>query len=78
MVTLFPNTSLIENKGFDGSGNHKSKSDLFNKKFYKKSISTFPLKVEILQINTKKVEMFFKKNLTFIAKIKKRIYAKFF
>ena len=31
-LNLFPSKSLIENNGFDGSGLHKSKSDVFNLK----------------------------------------------
>ena len=32
-LTLFPNQSLVKNEGFDGSGNHKSKNNSFNKEF---------------------------------------------
>ena len=77
MVTLFPNISHIKNKGFDGSGNHKSKTNIFNDKFYTNKNIKFPLKVEIFNLNIKKVEIFFRENLTLFAKIKKRIHEKF-
>lgn len=75
-LTLFPNNSLVRNIGFDGSGNHKSKNNLFNSEFQNTNLSNFPDKVVEKSIHRLKVENFFKENLSLYAKIKNRIYEK--
>ena len=73
-LTLFPNASLIKNNGFDGTGNHKSKNNLFNSDVKNINLGNFPNKIVESSIHRLKVENFFKKNLSLYAKIKHRIY----
>ena len=75
-LTLFPNASLIKNNGFDGTGNHKSKNNLFNSDVKNINLDNFPNKIVESSIHRLKVENFFKKNLSLYAKIKKIIYEK--
>lgn len=77
-ISLFPHRSLIKNNGFDGSGNHKSKSDVFNTNFNLDQKGSFPNKIIVKNIIINKVELFFKKNLTMYAKIKRKLYEKIF
>lgn len=77
-ISLFPHRSLIKNNGFDGSGNHKSKSDVFNTSFNLDQKGSFPNKIIVKNIIINKVELFFKKNLTMYAKIKRKLYEKIF
>ena len=44
-LTFFPCSSLVKNNGFDGSGNHKSKNDVFNKPFRYLKKNNFPKKI---------------------------------
>ena len=75
-LTLFPNVSLVKNNGFDGSGNHKSKNNLFNSDIKNINLDNFPNKIVESSIHRLKVENFFKKNLSLYAKIKNLIYEK--
>lgn len=77
-ISLFPNNSLIKNNGFDGTGNHKSKTDVFNIKFMLDQKGNFPNKIMLKYSHIKKVELFFKKNLTLYAKVKNKLYEKIF
>ena len=77
-LTLFPNVSLVKNEGFDGTGNHKSKNNLFNSNFKNINIENFPKKIIEQIAHKRKIEFFFKKKLTLYAKIKNNIYEKFF
>ena len=61
-ISLFPNTSLVKNNGFDGTGNHKSKTDVFNIKFKSYKKGYFPNKTIVKNLLLNKVEVFFKKN----------------
>ena len=54
-LTLFPNQSLVKNDGFDGSGNHKSKNNSFNKEFNLRKYGNFPKKV--ISYNYPKIEL---------------------
>jgi len=75
-LTLFPSASLIKNNGFDGTGNHKSKNNLFNSDIKNINLDNFPNKIVESSIHRLKVENFFKKNLSLYAKIKNLIYEK--
>tara|TARA_B100001093_G_scaffold336111_1_gene320972 strand:+ start:4454 stop:5374 length:921 start_codon:yes stop_codon:yes gene_type:complete len=77
-LTLFPNQSLVKNNGFDGSGNHQSKSNYFNKEFKIINSGNFPKKVLNCELSKNKIENFFKNNLTLYGKIKNKFYEKFF
>jgi hypothetical protein len=70
-LILYPPYSLVKNTGFDGSGNHKSFSNLFNKmkNFNKKYKIIIPKKVMINQRINSKIETFFKKDLSFFSKL---------
>lgn len=75
-LTLFPNASLIKNNGFDGTGNHKSKNNLFNSDIKNINLDNFPIKIVESSVNRLKVKNFFKNNLSLYAKIKNIIYEK--
>jgi hypothetical protein len=77
-LTLFPNMSLVQNNGFDGSGNHQSKSNYFNKEFEIINSGNFPKKVLSCKLSKNKVENFFYNNLTLYGKIRNKFYEKFF
>lgn len=77
-ITLFPYRSLVKNIGFDGSGNHKSKIDVFNTKFSNFKKYKFPeVSKDFSSTNTELVK-FFKSNLSLYGKLKNRIYEKLF
>ena len=75
-LTVFPSSSLVKNNGFDGSGNHKSKNNLFNNKFKNINLDNFPNKIVERSIHRLKIEDFFKNKLSLYAKIKNKIYEK--
>lgn len=75
-LTVFPSSSLVKNNGFDGTGNHKSKNNLFNSEFKNIKLKNFPNKIIESSIHRSKVENFFNKNLSLYAKIKNKIYEK--
>ena len=77
-LTLFPNQSLVKNDGFDGSGNHKSKNNSFNKEFNLRSYGNFPKKVISYNYSKDRVINYFKKNLSLYGKIKNKLYENFF
>ncbi len=72
--TFFPNHSLVKNRGFDGSGNHRSESNVFNRSFKNISSKSFSNKIIEHKFHKEQVEVFFKQNLSMYAKIRKRIY----
>ena len=77
-LTLFPNQSLVKNDGFDGSGNHKSKNNSFNKEFNLTNVGNFPKKVISYNYPKDRVINYFKKNLSLYGKIKNKLYENFF
>ncbi len=72
--TFFPNHSLVKNNGFDGSGNHRSESNVFNRSFKNLNSKSFSNKIIEHKFHKEQVEVFFKQNLSMYAKIRKRIY----
>ena len=69
-LNLFPPYSLVRNTGFDGSGAHRSTSDIFNitvNKSQKKIV--YPKKLKKNDTNLKKITLFLNKELNFISKI---------
>ena len=70
-LNLFPSKSLIENNGFDGSGLHRSKSDVFNLKTKSKKIKhKFTNKIYNSDKNLEKISIFLKTELSIFNKIK--------
>jgi len=74
---FFPPRSFINNIGFDGSGNHNSRSNLFNTN--QKPFIEFKLPKKIFLSNKaeKEIKEFFKRDLSLLSKIKRRINEKF-
>ncbi len=70
-LNLFPALSLVENVGFDGTGLHKSRSNVYNLDSNKRIIK-FKLTSKIYnnKENLLKVSYFLKKELNFFNKIK--------
>lgn len=69
-LNLFPPYSLVKNTGFDGSGAHRSTSDIFNitvNKSQKKIV--YPKLLKKNNTNLKKISIFLNKELNFISKI---------
>ena len=75
---FFPPRSFIKNIGFDGTGNHNSKSNLFNSNKSSDLSFKYPKKVYSSNKVKQEIKIFFKKDLSIIGKLKKRIYEKFF
>ena len=70
-LNLFPSKSLIDNDGFDGSGLHKSKSNIFNLKIKSKKIKyKLPNKLYNNNKNLEKISIFLKQELSIFKKIK--------
>lgn len=69
-LNLFPPKSLVNNLGFDGTGLHKSKSNIFNSINFKKNISfSFDKRIYDNQKNLKKISSFLKRELSLYSKI---------
>ena len=77
-ITLFPYRSLVKNEGFDGSGDHKSKNNVFNVKFNNIKSYKFPKVSKNFRSTNEEVVKFFKTNLSLYGKLKNKIYEKFF
>ena len=77
-ITLFPYRSLVKNKGFDGTGNHRSKNNVFNTRFNTIKRYKFPKVSKDFSSINKKVIKFFRLNLSLYGKLKNKIYEKFF
>ena len=77
-MTLFPHRSLVKNEGFDGSGDHKSKNNVFNGKFNTIRRYKFPKVSKNFSSTNEEVVKFFKTNLSLYGKLKNKIYEKFF
>ena len=70
-LNLFPAKSFIVNDGFDGSGLHKSTSDIFNLNSKSKRVSyTLSNKITNNEKNLNKISIFLKKELSIFKKIK--------
>ena len=68
---MFPAKSFIVNDGFDGSGLHKSTSDIFNLNSKSKRVSyTLSNKITNNEKNLNKISIFLKKELSIFKKIK--------
>ena len=74
-LILYPPYSLVQNLGFDGSGNHKSLSNFFNQKntFNEKYNIKYPKKIVINKFNSSKIQFFFQNKLSFYSKVKNLI-----
>jgi len=70
-VNLFPPFSLVENRGFDGSGSHKSTSNVFNRVISngKSKRISYPRVNELNNHNQKLVSIFLLKELSLVRKI---------
>ena len=70
-LNLFPSSTLVENRGFDGSGFHKSTSNVFNQVVGKstgKRIS-YPSINKLNNYNQKQISIFLLKELGLVRKI---------
>jgi hypothetical protein len=70
-LNLFPPFTLVENRGFDGSGSHKSTSNVFNQvvgKYIGKRIS-YPSTNKLNNYNQKQVSFFLLNELSLVRKI---------
>jgi hypothetical protein len=70
-LNLFPPFTLVENRGFDGSGSHKSTSNVFNQvvgKYIGKRIS-YPSINKLNNYNQKQVSFFLLNELSLVRKI---------
>ena len=77
-ITLFPHRSLVKNRGFDGSGNHKSKNNVFNTKFNNIKKYKYPKVSKDFSSTNVEVVKFFKSHLSLYGILKNKIYEKFF
>lgn len=71
-LNLFPPFSLVENRGFDGSGSHKSTSDIFNRNI-KKDNNRKIIYLKNIKLNNsiqKKIGIFLLNELNLFKKIK--------
>ena len=70
-LNLFPPSTLVENRGFDGSGSHKSTSNVFNKVVSKDIIKRigYPRMNKLNNYNQKQVGIFLLKELGLVRKI---------
>jgi hypothetical protein len=70
-LNLFPPSTLVENRGFDGSGSHKSTSNAFNKVVSKDIIKRigYPRMNKLNNYNQKQVGIFLLKELGLVRKI---------
>lgn len=70
-LNLFPPSTLVENRGFDGSGSHKSTSNVFNKVISKEKSKRigYPCINKLNSHNQKQVGIFLLKELSLVRKI---------
>lgn len=70
-LNLFPPSTLVENRGFDGSGSHKSTSNVFNKDVSKEKSKRidYPRINKLNNHNQKQVGIFLLKELSLVRKI---------
>jgi hypothetical protein len=70
-LNLFPPFSLVENRGFDGSGSHKSTSNVFNRVVSngKSKRISYPRVNELNNHNQKLVSIFLLKELSLVRRI---------
>jgi len=70
-LNLFPPSTLVENRGFDGSGSHKSTSNVFNKVVSKEKSKRigYPRINKLNSHNQKQVGIFLLKELSLVRKI---------
>ena len=70
-LNLFPPSTLVENRGFDGSGSHKSTSNVFNEVVSKDKIKRigYPRINKLNNHNQKQVGIFLLKELSLVKKI---------
>ena len=75
-LNLFPPFTLVENRGFDGSGFHKSTSDVFNRVASKETTSTisYPRINKLNNKNLKKIKTFLLHELSLLTKIKNYLF----
>ena len=75
-LILYPPVSLVKNYGFDGSGHHKSYSSFFNEENKKRKLSKiiYPKQIITNKKNLTKIQLFFKKKLSYLSKIKNFFY----
>jgi len=71
-LNLFPPFTLVENRGFDGSGFHKSTSDVFNRVLGKETnkVIGYPRINKLNNKNLKKIKTFLVHELSLLTKIK--------
>ena len=70
-LNMFPGYTYVSNNGFDGSGLHGSKSDVFNSK-PEKIYKSYNINVDVKENleNLNKISIFLKKELSFFNKLK--------
>jgi hypothetical protein len=70
-LNLFPPSTLVENRGFDGSGSHKSTSNVFNRVVSngKSKRISYPRIIKLNTHNQKQVGIFLLKELGLVRKI---------
>ena len=75
-LNLFPPFTLVENRGFDGSGFHKSTSDVFNRVVGKETTTTigYPRINKLNNKNLKKIKNFLLYELSLLTKIKNYLF----
>jgi hypothetical protein len=74
-LNLFPSQSLVNNIGFDGTGLHKSRSNIFNSVNFKNDIKfTFNKRINTNTYNLDKISAFLKSELSLYSKIKKILF----
>ena len=75
-LNLFPPFTLVENKGFDGSGFHKSTSDVFNRVVDKETTTTigYPPINKLNNKNLNKIKTFLLHELNLLTKIKNYLF----
>lgn len=71
--TLYPTRSLVLNIGVDGSGEHCGVSDAFNTDVMMTPVNVQPIAVNENESSFKSFEIFFKKQTSFLGKIKKNL-----
>ena len=69
-LNLFPPFTLVENRGFDGSGSHKSTSNVFNRVVSngKSKKNSYPRIIKLNTHNQKQVGIFLLKELSLVKK----------
>jgi hypothetical protein len=69
-LTLFPPSTLVENRGFDGSGSHKSTSNVYNRVVSngKSKRISYPRIIKLNTHNQKQVGIFLLKELSLVKK----------